>query len=512
MIATTLLLSLLVGPPPALARGTVFEDLNRNGRQDANERGLPGITVSNQDDFTITNARGEWTLSYTDDTIFYVQKPRGYMTPVDDRMLPKFYYIHKPAGSPELRYGGVKPTGPLPASIDFPLYKSNEPEKFKALFFGDTQSRNLRELKYLTDDLLTKVDPEGAMFGVTLGDILFDDLSFFDEHNQAIALIGIPWYNVLGNHDINFDAKHDHHSDETFESFYGPNYYSFDYGRAHFIVLDDVIWHHPDTQEDKRGRYTAGLGARQLAWFKRDLERTPDDKLVVVLMHIPLNQVAEKADVLGMLSERPYSLSVAAHTHFQEHRFFTEKDGFKRPQPHHHVVSVTTCGSWWSGDPDPMGIPHSTMADGGPRGYSVFSFDGNQYSIEFRATNRPASHQMNIYAPDVVRVDELEKTEVMVNVFGGSEKSTVEFRLGEFGSWQPMTKTLAKDPAYVEMVKKAEALTAPFRKLPAAMDSPHLWKATLPYTRERGVVPIHVRTKDMFAQVYLSTRAIRITL
>lgn len=156
MIATTLLMSMLVGPAPALARGVVFEDLNRNGRRDAHERGLPGITVSNQDDFAVTNARGEWTLSYSDDTIFYVQKPRGYMTPVDDRMLPKFYYIHKPAGSPELRYGGVKPTGPLPASIDFPLYRSNEPEKFKALFFGDTQSRNLRELKYLTDDLITR--------------------------------------------------------------------------------------------------------------------------------------------------------------------------------------------------------------------------------------------------------------------------------------------------------------------------------------------------------------------
>ena len=217
MVATALFLSVLVGPSPALARGTVYEDLNRNGRRDAGERGLPGVTVSNQDEFTVTNGKGEWQLSYWklsygDDTIFYVQKPRGYMTPVDDRQLPKFYYIHKPAGSPELKFGGVKPTGPLPASIDFPLHKSNEPDKFKALFFGDTQSRNLRELKYLTDDLITKMEPEGAIFGVTLGDILFDDLSFFDEHNQAIALIGIPWYNVLGNHDINYDAKSDHHA------------------------------------------------------------------------------------------------------------------------------------------------------------------------------------------------------------------------------------------------------------------------------------------------------------
>lgn len=510
MVATALFLSVLVGPSPALARGVVFEDVNRNGRRDANERGIPGVSVSNQDEFTVTNGRGEWSLSYSDDTIFYVQKPRGYMTPVDDRQLPKFYYIHKPAGSPELRYGGVKPTEPLPASIDFPLYKSNEPEKFKALFFGDTQSRNLRELKYLTDDLITKMEPEGALFGVTLGDILFDDLSFFDEHNQAIALIGIPWYNVLGNHDINFDAKHDHHSDETFERFYGPNYYSFDYGRAHFVVIDDVIWHHPDTQEDKRGRYTAGLGERQMAWLRRDLERTPDDKLVVLMMHIPLDSVAEKKEILALLAKRPYSLSVSAHTHFQEHRFFTDKDGYTRPKPHHHVVNVTTCGSWWGGDPDQFGIPHSTMSDGAPRGYSVFSFDGNQYSIEFRAANRPASYQMNIYAPEVVRVDEIEQTDILVNVFGGSDLSTVELRIGDRGDWVPMTQSREKDPVYDAMVKKADALVAPYRKLPAAMNSPHLWKVKMPATRQRGIVPIHVRTKDMFGQVYISTKAIRI--
>ena len=73
-----------------------------------------------------------------------------------------------------------------------------------------------------------------------------------------------------------------------------------------------------------------------------------------------------------------------------------------------------------------------------------------------------------------------------------------------------MTQSREKDPVYEAMVKKAEALTAPFRKLPTPINSPHLWKATLPATRQRGVVPIHVRTKDMFGQVYISTKAIRI--
>ena len=147
--------------------------------------------------------------------------------------LPQFYYIHKPAGSPSQKFDGVKPTGPLPESIDFPLMPQEEPEQFKALLFGDTQPRNVQEVEYMAHDIIEQVVAEkahGASLGVTLGDIVFDDLSVFQPHNQAIALIGIPWYNVLGNHDINLDAPNDALSDETFESIYGPNYYSFDYG------------------------------------------------------------------------------------------------------------------------------------------------------------------------------------------------------------------------------------------------------------------------------------------
>ena len=48
-------------------------------------------------------------LEVSDDTILFVIKPRGFMTPVDENRLPKFYYIHKPHGSPEgLKYAGVR--------------------------------------------------------------------------------------------------------------------------------------------------------------------------------------------------------------------------------------------------------------------------------------------------------------------------------------------------------------------------------------------------------------------
>ncbi len=494
-----------------LATGRVFVDSNNNGVFDPGEAVLPGVRVSNGFDIVKTDRRGIWSLPYDSDTIFFVIKPRGYMTPVDEHMLPRFYYIHKPAGSPQFRYPGVQPTGALPASIDFPLYRRPEPDKFRALFFGDTQPRDLREIEYIAHDIVEPlIGKTDAMFGVTLGDIVFDNLSLFRPLNQVIAMIGIPWYNVLGNHDINFDSKDDKHSTETFQSVYGPPYYSFDHGPTHFLVLDNVMWTGANEATGERGRYRGGLGKTQLEWLKRNLELVPEHQLVVLLMHIPLTDVEEKQEIYDLIAKRPYCISVAGHTHFQEHRFITDKDGFKRAEPHHHIINVTTCGSWWQGTPDEFGIPHTTMRDGAPNGYSILTFDGNQYTIEFRAARSLPSWQMNVIVPPSISSADIADTWVFVNVFGGSERSKVDVRVGEKGTWTAMVKTLEADPWYAKMVERDRTLTAPFRPLPGAMNSPHLWKLQLPAGLGKGTHPIHVRTTDMFGQTYIATRAIRI--
>lgn len=491
----------------AKAQGYVFLDSNRNGIKDGSERGLSGVKVSDQTNIVTTDRNGHWELPLEadEDTAYFVIKPRGYMTPVDNDQLPKFYYIHKPKGSPTLRFPGVAPTGPLPDSIDFPLVASKEPNKFEALFFGDTQPRDVREVDYIRHDIVEPlVGKHTAHFGVTLGDIVFDDLSVFDPLIKTIALLEIPWYNVLGNHDINYDAAHDEHSDETYERYFGPNYYSFDYGPVHFVVLDNVEWIKPATGN---GNYRGGLGLKQLSWLAKDLELIPKNQLVVFMMHIPIVGTVDREPFFRLIENRPYALSVSAHTHYQEHILLKTEHGWKGKHSHHHVVNVTTCGSWWQGSPDEQGIPHATMRDGAPNGYAIFRFDGNQYKIEFRAARRPVTYQMDIIAPETVAVSDLNKTEVLVNVFGGSEKSKVEMRVGS-GSWIELKKVMRQDPVYASAFERDRPLQRPFRPLPAPIESPHMWAGNLPTGLSRGIHPIHVRTVDMFGQTYMSTKGI----
>ena len=515
------------------ATGTVFLDANNNQVKDDNEKGLPGVRVSNGQDVVITDANGQYSLAVSDDTIIFVIKPRGFMTPVDENRLPRFYYVHKPHGSPEgLKYAGIAPTGPLPASIDFPLTEQPEADTFKALVFGDTQPYNMQEIEWLAHDVVEEVIGTDAVFGISLGDLVGDDLDLFHPLNEVMATVGIPWYNVHGNHDMNFLATDDRYADETFERVFGPACYSFDWGPVHFINIDNVYFYRD--KENNNPRYSSAVGEQQLTFIRNDLAFVPKDQLVVISLHIPLTEMRDVKTLMNLLGDRPHTLSLSAHTHIQRDDFVGPEHGWHGDDPHHHHNHATTSGSWWKGAFDEVGIPHTTMRDGAPNGYGIFTFSGNQYSIRFKAARRPADYQMNIWAPWEVASTETGETDVIVNVFGGTKRSTVEIRLGEDGEWEPMTYTPQEDP-YYKALKARDDINHLERKLHTALreamkselkengelpqrgrvisgttKSLHIWQAKLPTNIPNGTHVIYVRTTDMFGQTFTGRRIIRV--
>ncbi|HAV61413.1 MAG TPA: metallophosphoesterase, partial [Verrucomicrobiales bacterium] len=454
-------------PSTATARGTVFHDRNGNGIRDGRESGIGGVLVSNQREVVKTNRRGEWELPATDDTIFFVIKPEGWMTPLNHHRLPQFYYVHKPHGSPLTKYSGVAPTGPLPESIDFPLTRQREPDEFRAVFFGDPQPRDQREIDFIARDVVEELVGTDAKFGVTLGDILFDDLSLFEANNALIALIGIPWYNVIGNHDMNYDVPDDRHADETFHRHFGPNYYAYEHGPVVFVALDNIKW--GGAKPEGTGTYTSALGEEQLTWLRNLLPHISRRQLILFMMHIPIYDTQDREELFRLIEDRPYTMSISGHTHWHAHKFLGEKEGWRGAEPHHHVVNVTVSGSWWSGEPDETGIPHTMMRDGAPNGYTFLNFDRNQVVVDYKVARRPADYQMNIFAPEEVTIADAPKHPVYVNVFNGSEKSTVRMRVGRNGEWITLNKVLEEDPYFVSLkereTKQPETLTN--RALPA---------------------------------------------
>ena len=491
------------------ARGTVYLDVNQNQRFDSGDQPLPGIKVSNGVKIVKTDESGKYSLPVADDTIIFVLKPAGYRTPLTKNNLPRFYYHHKPGGSPDLKFKGIKPTGPLPDSIDFPLYKQAEPHKFKALFFGDPQPRNQKELNYIAHDVVEELIGTDASLGVTLGDILFDDLSLFENNNRLIALMGIPWHNVIGNHDINTDAKNRKDVNQTFEKYFGPSYYSFDYGSTHFVVLDDINW--VFNPQRKRYGYQGGFGEAQLEFLKNDLAMIPKDQFVCLMMHIPIVGVADRKKLYDLIKDRPLTISISGHTHHHEHVFLTKKDGFDGAKPHHHIINVTVSGSWWSGKSDERGIPHATMADGAPNGYSIMTFDGKNYQLDFKAAGRSSDYQMRITLPDEISSGKLAETDVYVNIFNGSEKSKVTLRIDNSDKWMPMIHSRELDPAFVKMHQENRA--AKEKKNPnltGPKTCPHLWKVKLPESLSIGTHLVTIKEVDMNGKVHTGQKVFRV--
>lgn len=502
---------------PTSARGVVYHDKNANQTRDANEPGIADVCVSNGDIVVKTDHKGAYELPITDETIIFVIKPRDWMTPVNHDQLPRFYYDHKPAGSaPHLQYKGVAPTGELPASVDFPLVPHKEPNVFTVILFGDTQPRDDKEIDYIAHDVIDAlINNTDAAFGVTLGDVVFDDLSIYDHLNAVVGKVGVPWYNVHGNHDMNFDVGEDKHSDETWERIFGPTYYAFDWGPAHFIVLDNITYEGLLSNRNYRG----GLGEQQLAWIKEDLRHVPNDKLVVLLMHIPLHKfndsprlyVEDRFALYELLKDRPHTLSISAHTHIQQHFFLDETAGWQGKTPHHHFNAGTVSGSWWAGSPDEEGIPHTLMRCGAPNGYNLLHITDNKYKIDFVPARRPASHQMNIYVPDEIALDKVGATDVFANVFAGSEKSKVEMRVPPTKDWTRLTKTSMIDPSYQILFDLHENnKTLPGRPMPKPLESPHIWTGKLPANLPPGVHVVEIRTRDIYNNTFTANRIFRV--
>ena len=401
------------------ARGTVFLDTDRDSRLDPGEKGIPGVMVSNGREVVVTDADGAYALPAYDDMNLFVTKPAGYATPVNADLVPQFNYIHKIAGSPPLRFGGIAPTGPLPAAVNFPLIEDRVGDRFQCLVFGDTQAYTNRELSYVRDTvggMLAGRDNAATECLIFEGDVMGDDLSLYGRFRKIVAVGGVPQYYVPGNHDLDFDAQDDRHSFDTFRREWGPEYYSFDIGKVHFVVLDDVRYpcngvdDHAFCDPAREPTFNGAIHERQLAWLRNDLAHVPADRLIVLNAHIPFvsytnatrrqGQVDNLAELYAIVGDRPV-LGLSGHTHTVEQILPGEHfHGWREitgtgPAPFHQIVTGAVSGSWWAGDLDDDGIPHGTQRLGAPRGYYAIDFDGNRYVDTYLTFGGTRADQMH---------------------------------------------------------------------------------------------------------------------
>jgi hypothetical protein len=514
------------------ATGVVFEDRSGTGRRQPGNPGIAGVLVSNGRDVVKTDSNGRYALPVADETIIFVIKPTGYAVRLERGvMLPRFYYIHQPAGTPAhltLRYCGIAPSGPLPSSIDFALRKVDEPSRFDVLLLADPHAGNSAEIDFVRDDVVNPLIGTKAAFGLTAGDIMSDDLSLYGRYNRIIGQLGVPWHNVIGNHDLNLDAPDGRYARETFKQTFGPSYYAFEYGGALFLMLDNVDYFGARAGEPGNDcGYQGRFGKRQLEFVANVLKATPADRLVVAAMHIPLQTYFDAEDpasntadcgaFLKLLGDHP-SVSFSGHTHTTEHHYLGGEERGGAGAHHHHVMTAVS-GSWWSGPHDHRGIAVADSHDGTPNGFHVLTVDGNRYTTRYQPAKEPNERQMRIVldseahqvrkesAGDFrmsqltgspIAQDKAGATDLVVNVFDGGPRTSVDYQIGERAPVR-MERERRIDPFVKEVFARNQSTKKSWVK---AEPCSHLWVARLPPDLEAGTHCIKVRVTDEYGRAH----------
>ena len=403
---------------PSVLTGKVFVDRDRDSVSDRNERGLAGVEVSNGRDVVTTDSHGRYRLPVYDNMTVFITQPSGYQVPVDEYNVAQFHYNHLPAGSPPLRFGGIAPTGPVPAAVNFPLVESKltKAQEQHCVMAGDLQTYDKTEVEYARkgaiNDLAKRNDYQGCGT-LFLGDVVGDDLSLYPDVRELARLTNGPARFLPGNHDLDFDAKTDEHSFDTFRAQLAPAYYSYDVGNVHIVTLDTVRYpctpdvdnadglrptcNNPTTQP----RYNGRLDEDQLIWLKRDLAKVDRDKLVVVAGHIgllnwadegsPIHQVDQVREVYDLLKGRK-AVALAGHSHSIENmKTGDDVKGWRdifgvEGLPFPHITAGAISGDWYNGAVTDKGYPTAIGRDGGRPGLLTLDIKGSSFKERYTVT------------------------------------------------------------------------------------------------------------------------------
>ena len=527
-----------------LASGRVYSDSNGNRNFDNGESGVAGVAVSNGCEVTWTDSDGRYEISIAATEFIFISQPSGYTVAVDENNIPQFFYRHYPDGTPttiagtsvEWLWPVARATGSLPPAIDFALSRRSDPSSsFTAHGFADPQARYELGEDMVREELVNTLigNPYGAQFGLTVGDVLYDNLDLYDRHKQMMALMDIPQWYLPGNHDVNYESPNALFANETYKLHFGPTYYSFNIGDVHLVALNNVEYAGADKEIDG-ARYRGYISDRQLQWLALDLAGAPRDKLIVIASHIPLVVGATDAsgvsvtagpktdnfgELLKILEPFPNIYGLAGHDNSNSWKVEINHTHGWAGQPWiAHTLAEVRGNGWTTGLQDSRAVRDAIMQDGNPNGYYLLKFNGIELIPEFIPFpfGPDASKRLRISLDLLPATSEgtginrgaIEAcTQVVVNLFNGGERDHIWMSL-DGGARREMTHTVRTDPTVEMLYQQLQDTDA---EIGRPTLSAHIWQLPLPDSLAEGIHRIEVNSEDEFGQTQQGAFSFEIT-
>ena len=174
------------------AMGMAADAREISGRITCQGEGIGGVVVSDGFSTSVTNGRGDYVLDTDNDARFvFISTPAGYSSPVKDNVV-RFYH----ALSPDT------------AVYDFTIEKKAYSDwRHNIIAISDQQLLDTTEIPQFAkavEDIAASVKKSGKVetTGLCCGDIVFNDHSLYGVVNSMLGTTGIPFRNVMGNHDM----------------------------------------------------------------------------------------------------------------------------------------------------------------------------------------------------------------------------------------------------------------------------------------------------------------------
>ncbi len=353
------------------------------GKVTCQGKGIANIMVTDGQNCVLTDSRGGYSIpvSDVDASFVYISTPAGYL-PHDSLGVPLFYK----------RIDRNKQQ-----NYDFDI-KKNIKNDYCHLLLVHADPQFFREENFthyipiVSDSRKTveAYDEHNDVFGIDCGDLVGDKPQLYSRYIDELSKTGIPFYRVLGNHDITYSERSDETSTTTYNRFFGPTYYSFNRGKVHYIVLDNVFYIGRDYF------YMGYITEKILRWIEQDLSYIRVGSTVFIAMHIPA-RLSEKPTPFSYSNEhmggqtvnvsalfkilKPYNVHIlTGHMHYN-------KNVIHSPRLYEHNTAAV-CGTWWSGD---------YCLDGTPLGYGVYEIDGDKVQWYFKSAGYSRDYQMRAY-------------------------------------------------------------------------------------------------------------------
>ncbi len=437
------------------------------GRVVAAGKGLAGVVVSDGYSVLQTDKNGRFKFTpHAQAVSFFVSTPAGYAFPSNKNIARHYTLVDEHDFKNEIQF-----------TLE-PLKINDDEHQFFIL--ADPQVKHAADVKKLMEQTVPDVQKKIAalgdnilLHGITVGDIVWDELKLFDDYSLAVNKMGIPFFQCLGNHDMDYNKGGDEASDDTFQKTFGPTYYSFNRGQVHYVVMDNVRYLGKDRE------YDGFFQQHQLDWLQKDLAFVPQDKLIVLSVHIPVAiHTKNKEALYDILGSRNVHI-MSGHTHY--HRNIINNNIFE----HNHG---TVCGAWWTGP---------ICEDGTPNGYGMYHVKGNNLSWHYQSTGKHRDVQMRSYVQKQINGDNL----LLVNIWNYDPQWQTKYFVDgkEMGSLQQYT---GQDPLAVEN------LLGPDKPKPRGFAEPkmtdHIFKVLLP----AAAAKIIIEAKDRFGNIFTDHQTI----